>query len=412
MPTQFARVYDAIAEFGSLYALPPDWSSLEVDSDCRLLGDPVAAFARLTEQFAAAHLVGSGIARQSAGGLEINPLLAAEDGGFIVLRKANGTAFDVVTAAGCVSGAVPVLTIVHDRVAQQGIAASPRKPLFATFSMVDTVLLRSLGVAAAPAAHLQTLDLMHLQRLLMLVGGVSNGDVSKQAVQLPDDEEDTCRGSRTRRPDEESAKFSLILVAASISAMTAAIPATLHDVARHLADAERHLGFAWQRIRVWHPTPQNLEDLQFRRDFCATEVLRQYFLVQAGKHPLKAFERPGPPVIPTPTLGQRYFDLLKKQQARDKDPFKFADIIENPQASQQMYDEFVDKHFVRPVVEKALQCQDPEERTLCMEIAALARLHHRMLPALFDLLRRAPRRTSPTTQASSCPAKPFGSSTF
>ncbi len=186
---------------------------------------------------------------------------------------------------------VPVLTIVHDRVAQQGIAASPRKPLFATFSMADTVLLRSLGVAAAPAAHLHALDLMHLQRLLMLVGGVSNGDVSKQAVQLPHDEENTRRGSRTGRPDEESAKFSLILVAASISAMTAAIPATLHDVARHLADAERHLGFAtWQRIRVWHPTPTEPRgSCEFSARFCATEVLRQYFLVQAGKHPLKAF---------------------------------------------------------------------------------------------------------------------------
>lgn len=38
MPTQFAHIYDAIAALGTAYALPPDWSWLPVDADCRLLG--------------------------------------------------------------------------------------------------------------------------------------------------------------------------------------------------------------------------------------------------------------------------------------------------------------------------------------------------------------------------------------
>jgi hypothetical protein len=51
----------------------------------------------------------------------------------------NGAAFDIMTAAGCVSDAPPIFKIHHDRVAQRGIEASAGRLLYATFSMFDTV---------------------------------------------------------------------------------------------------------------------------------------------------------------------------------------------------------------------------------------------------------------------------------
>jgi hypothetical protein len=90
-------------------------------------------------------------------------------------------------------------------------------------------------------------------------------------------------------------------------------------------------------------------------------------------------------VTPTPTLGETYFTLLKQQQTRQKDQGNFGDIVHNPQAARQSYDDFVDMHFVRPLVNSALESADPEERTLFMEMARLSRLYHQMMPIIFDM---------------------------
>jgi hypothetical protein len=119
--------------------------------------------------------------------------------------------------------------------------------------------------------------------------------------------------------------------------------------------------------------------------------LRRFLLKHPGKYPLHAFERPGPPVMPTPTLGETYMALLKQQHAGQKDPVNFADIIRDPKESRQQYDNFVDQHFVRPLVDRALGSPDPEDRALYMEMAGLTRLHHHIMPAIFDAQRRSAR---------------------
>ena len=115
------------------------------------------------------------------------------------------------------------------------------------------------------------------------------------------------------------------------------------------------------------------------------EALRRFLMAHPGEYPLHAFEQSGPPVISTPTLGETYFSLLQQQQARQIDPCNFNDIVQNPQAVRQPYDAFVDKHFIQPLVDRALESRDPEDRALYMEMAGLSRLHHRLMPAILDL---------------------------
>lgn len=258
MPTQYAPIYDAVAQLGNAYVLPPEWTWLTMAPDCLLLGDAAAALARLTQQFPPGDLLASGVARQAEGDLVINPVLTAEDPGFIVLRKNDGTAFDIMTARRCVSGTPPVLKALHDRVVARGIAVSPSHLLYATFSMVDTVLLRSLGVAVATAAHLQSLHLRHLQRLLMLVGGSAHGDVPKQEVELSTDEEEDRPTGHMGQPSDRPAKFVLAIVAGSISVMTADIPAALQATARHLWPTRNATwGFPGRGFRCGIRPPRN-----------------------------------------------------------------------------------------------------------------------------------------------------------
>jgi len=388
MSNKYAPIYEALAGLGSPYVLPADWSWLPVDASCRVLGDPVAAWTRLTQQFPAAELLASGVARQVDGNLVLNPVLAAEDPGLIVLRKADGVAFDIVTAAGCVSGAPPIFKVHHDRVAKRGIAASPRRGVFVTFSMLDMVLLRSLGVAVAPAAHLQSLRLRQLWRLLALVGGTAEGDIPQQAIELPTDEPEDRRTSGSTRPDHP-AEFTLAIVAATISARTANAPVALPAVARYLSRAERNLGFLWRGIQVWYPTPRDLETLRFRWHLRSAGALRSFFVTHPGTFPLKDFQRLNPSPTKGPTPAKKYFELLANLQTKPIDPLDIPAILRNPQAAQQTYDAFIERQFLMPMVEKAMETANPEERARLMQISTLLRLHHGITPAILDMLRRS-----------------------
>jgi hypothetical protein len=381
MPTQFAKIYDKLTEFSVPYMLPPNWSWLEVAPDCRVLTPPNAALERLTQEFDAPKLLESGVVHQPAESLALNPLLTGEDRGFIVLRNSARAAFDVITAGGCLSGAPPVFKIIHDHVAKQCITASHRQ-LFGTFSMADTALLRSLGVAAAPAAHLQHLQLPQLQRLLALDGGAATGEIPKQHVELPTDETEDRRGRSRGQKVDEAPKFALTLVAGSISEMNDAIPAALRDVAQFLESAQECLGFSWHAIKVWRPRELELTDLWFRQGLQSPEALRNFFATPRGNYLLSAFRQSGPPTAPTPA--QTYVKLLR-ELTRPTPAENTGIVTRNPHAARQKHERFTDEHFFKPLIERALGNSDPEERARLMQMAGLSRLYHGLTSMIFEM---------------------------
>ena len=218
MPTEYAPLYSRLAELAAAYVLPAAWSWLPVDVDCRQLVDDVGAWEQLSQQFPAEDLQNSGVASRANGQLVINPRLVGDESGFIVLRNAEGEPFDVVTGAGCLYGQIPALRMHLDRTTKQALSGVNRSFMYGTFSMLDTVLLRSLGVAVTPVARMETLDLPCLNRLLGLVGGTAEGDIPKAQVALPWDEPDDPVAGRTGRMQVRPAGFRLVLLAGSLAA--------------------------------------------------------------------------------------------------------------------------------------------------------------------------------------------------
>ena len=172
-----------------------------------------------------------------------------------------------------------------------------------------------------------------------------------------------------------------MLVAGTIASISAEITEALTAVARHLAGAETHLGFRWEGISAWHPAQAELDNILYRRQLGSARALRSFFGKYLGNHRLQAFEHPGPPSVPNPTPGEIYFDLLEKLKARPRGP---SSCMTDPDAVRRSYDSFVDEHFVRPLFEKAMQSRDPADRALYAEMAGIARLYHRVMPAVFD----------------------------
>src|SRR3990172_13310129 len=232
MPIQFAPIYTRLAELGEPYALPADWSWVGVDPDCRQLPEAVA-FRALEKEFPAEDLLTSGVARQADGKLALSPDLMADEPGFIVLHNDAGDAFDVATAGGCLYGGAPALRMHLDRATKQALQA-PDCPwmyglMYGCFSIADTVLLLAPGVAAAPAARLDSLSLAGLQRLLWLVGGRATKDIEKVQVGLRVDELGDPATAANVDP-HNSPLFSLRLLAGSLARCTAEGPEALLPV--------------------------------------------------------------------------------------------------------------------------------------------------------------------------------------
>ena len=390
MPIQFAPIYTRLAELGEPYALPADWSWVGVDPDCRQLPEAVAAFRALEKEFPAEDLLTSGVARQADGKLALSPDLMADEPGFIVLHNDAGDAFDVATAGGCLYGGAPALRMHLDRATKQALQASDcpwmYDLMFGCFSMADTVLLRSLGLAAAPAAMLDSLTLAGLQRLLWLVGGRATKDIEKVQVGLRVDEPGDPATAANVDPHNKPRLFSLRLLAGSLARCTAEVPEALLPVACGLAAAKVYLGFEWGTIGVWHPTEEDLATIQYRRWLRSAEAVRRFLLPCPTRYPLEAFLAPGPPKLQKPAKPSpaeaylQHLDRLAPPSRRNPT---------DPEPERGRYDELVDQLFVRPLVERAMQAKDLEDRGLFIHLATLARLYHHIVPAVLASERRS-----------------------
>lgn len=379
MPTkQFSRIYNAVAKQGVPYLLPQEWAWLPVDADCLLPGDPAVLWSALTEEFDDDDLLAAGVAERREGTLVLSPALLNADRGFIVLRRGKDTAFDIVTAAGCLSGAPPVLVMHRDEHTSRALSVPSGRFLYGVASMADAVLLRSLGVAAAPVALLAGLDLRCLERLLLLLGGVTEDDARPRYSPLPfDDEADP---NLTRRSGGNGGFFSLVLLAGSVAAERAENPDSLVAVARHLHGAEKHLKFAWKRLSVWFPTTQDFAGLGYGRDLQSVEALQRCVWAPHAHHNLTNLAQGRRPLVRVPTAAAAYFELWTKRQAILQNVADVSDTTQRHAEVHQQYEAFVEKQFVRPLVEKALDSGAPEERMLLVEMASFSRLFHQVLP--------------------------------
>jgi hydroxyethylthiazole kinase-like sugar kinase family protein len=61
-------------------------------------------------------MLSAGLAVEKGNGaIAVNPKLLSDDGQIVVLRNKEGTVFDILTGGGCLSGAVPALTMHKNR---------------------------------------------------------------------------------------------------------------------------------------------------------------------------------------------------------------------------------------------------------------------------------------------------------
>jgi hypothetical protein len=185
------------------FEMPSHWQCFEPDDrSCSGPADPVAAIARLSDRHSKADLLASGITSLDAQRqLTMHPMLAEPNVVFVVLKNSmNGELTNLMTDAGCVLNATaPVFEVLADKITYYVLAGNNRN-VFVTDTIVDTILLRSFGLAAAPIAGLGRLNQDGIKLLCDYYGvkqSLSDREMEEEDLRAENEDEEGQSGSET-----------------------------------------------------------------------------------------------------------------------------------------------------------------------------------------------------------------------
>jgi hypothetical protein len=143
------------------FELSAPWDFVPVDPAAFTTpADPAGALVKLAMRHSQESLVLAGLASyRPAGGIEVHPFLAAPHTPFVVLLERDlGCATTLMTGKGCVSGfRFPFFAALFEEHSYRAIEGYWRK-LLLTATLEETILLRSLGFAAAPVVGVTELN--------------------------------------------------------------------------------------------------------------------------------------------------------------------------------------------------------------------------------------------------------------
>lgn len=162
--------YDTYLSLCSPYALPAPWDGLKAAGAFRTPSAAENLLERLLERHDRRSLLRRGLAvRDASSRLQINPLLAPPDAPFVALRGPKGVS-DLLTAGGCLRGERwPLFGVLDDEHAREAIRQE-LKTVFLTGDIDDAIVLRAVGLIAAPVFGLGEFDQREVELLAQHYG--------------------------------------------------------------------------------------------------------------------------------------------------------------------------------------------------------------------------------------------------
>ena len=380
-----SAVYSRLLELCPPFAPASPWEFLKPDADCREC--PASAsdlLAALERDFSPKLLQHAGVAQKiSSGAVELNPKLTAEGQPLVVLRDRERLPFDIATPDGCLSRKIPLLQFWRDRRTRRA-ARESEDWLLATPTLIDAVLLRSAGLAAAPMTRLDRLGLPGLRLLEILTDGpFVGGPASGRALKMPPEFTE-----EYYEPAEETGSLSdpdcpktcyLKLLPYALHPAGGEISEEFTRVARTLAGARRHLGIRWGDVRVWWPTDAELEGLIYCRQLRSAEGLREFLLSQdRTHHHVREFRDPVS-LTTTPDPLADYVEARQKLLKTRADLRSRNCSNWNLRLAQENFERLLEQAFAAPLLGEASASEDPIRRTQLVALADLVRWFHKKL---------------------------------
>jgi hypothetical protein len=249
--------------------LAAPWSELPIDPFAHLgPADPAAALGALRRDHSDEQLIDAGLAiREATGSVAIHPFLSTSDMPLVALRaRRKSQVINLMTSDGCiVPPHIPLFATLRDFATFKGLARHNRI-MYATGDFVDAVLLRSLGLAAAPIAGLDTLD----GHGIALLDQLYDLDAWDRSVPLPKQVLEARASHRLpgdRRNTGVYTQLELTVVAPSIHAPRLSEPPSVARALQHLEEGAAVLGGGPIAYDAWCPSQDTLDGMVHALDW-------------------------------------------------------------------------------------------------------------------------------------------------
>jgi len=282
------------------------------------------------------------------------------------------------------------------------VVRPPRSRLFGVTSMGDVALLRCLGFGAAPIVHLNRLTLTGLRRLAVFVGEYPFGAIAGEPhLSVPAEYFEGLNQSSLRGDEAQRLmRFNLTLITQPLGSRTPIIAERFVRVARHLADAARHLGLDWLHVDVWWPTADDLARLDYLRRLQSTNLIRQLVCAPRHTHTVEEFVDPSsPPSRPGPVDD---FAAARDQLLRLLGDHRLSGYGEDRvRQARQQYEQLLERDLVTPLVRQGLTLASPAARSRAVALAEVGRLAHEQAMVVHEELSAATHRARPGAEGSS-----------
>src|SRR4051794_12670385 len=261
------KIYERLLGRCPPLSFPPPWGFLQPADDCRgPVYDPAQTLAALRGEFPDVKLWRAGVLDLAPDGQHrLSPELTNPVGALVALRDhPKRSPFFLLTARGCLPRMhFPIKGALQDgwtagKVVRGGV-------LFAAPRIGDVALLRALGFPATLATGIPRLSPGALRDLDARFGGQDFVPAAPrgQAVPTAGEAGGPAPGGSAREPPVP-VRPTLALLGWSPLAPAAQPSPALSGAAGRLAAARRHLGLPFAGVMAWRPSPQDLENLQFR----------------------------------------------------------------------------------------------------------------------------------------------------
>lgn len=374
MSSNPSPVYEQLLAACPPARLPEAWQFVAPHPDARMLEEtPPCLIARLRQDYSEQELLDAGVLLRQQDRLRLHPHLVTDDHYVTTVRNPFGRVCSLLTSKGGLGRLPPLFCVAEDESIRGGLRDTD-ECLYATGSMADYVLLRSLGLPAAPAKGLERLSRRGLEHLLCLVGGWADPPISPRRLQTG--EIDVNLSGRVGNPG--SGEFSLVLLGYDLASGRPVVPAQVRAVARHLAAAEKSLGICWDGLYVWWPTDEELQSLDYRRRLKDAALVREFFRDPESLFPVSEFGRPDA----LPAREKPFAAVFDELVAAIRDCHYGRLQLSDERLQQRLteYHRWVDDMTFAPLVNFAIDCGDPRVRALRMQQAHLTRILQRLMP--------------------------------
>ena len=391
------------------YHLPPPWDCCPVDL-CSLQGpvEPQAVLAQLVAQHGEKAVEESGLTRRSANGqLALHPCLAASAVGIILLRDSSTGGFrDLLTPTGCIfTERLPLFEVLTDQHTHR-VLCGPQRQVWLTEHFADIVLLRSLGLAAAPLVGLAGASANQMEMLGQFYGvtrtlSLRELEEASEAALDPDAADDETptqeldpdnllnllpgrQRSTSTMPlppggdptfifagsnhggNKEEDHVPLGLVMWSLHSLSLAESPQARRAIDSLTELQTHRGLEIDHIDLWAPRESDLATLQFALARRESEWIKAA-LLDSLHMGLRSLDVVMPAVIKPPLDMAAALDQLQEallDPAKDNSRNRRREALVS-------YLRAAGRQLGGPILRRAQATLDPLERSLWMQFAEL-----------------------------------------